>query len=363
MAGEQDLRVNAVLRARLHRLMRITVFCIPFSMPPLVGLIWSQAKNTTTVIIWTCLALGAGLVQWLAYLRRDAHEDWTIHAVWTQVLGGTVWGLYPWLMMPSDPIWQSMSTGVLVSVFTGAAIYASALRATFVAFIAPAALFSTVGFLAMADGDARWSALVTFGTGGFAAVLGEASHRSQRETATLTVRLHGQARTDELTSLANRAGFVETLGAALDAQRGIVGVAFLDLDGFKSVNDELGHAAGDELLVAVAARLEARLGANAQVARYGGDEFTVVAPDTTEIEMADLKRRIVDSFTEPFAIDGATVSIRASVGIALAPPGTSLASALQEADAAQYQAKHRRVPGNRRAAIATVTAEIPRCPG
>lgn len=359
-AGIQDLGVNAILRARLHRMMRFTVLCIPFSIPPLAALLWPRAKNTTAVLVWAALAVAAGLIQWLAYLRRNPHDDWTVHAVWTQVLGGTVWGLYPWLMMPREPVWQGMSIGVLVATLMGAAMYASALRAAFVAFLTPASVLGAFGFLFVADGDARWLAVATIAIASFAAVLAEASHRNQREAATLTVQLHRQARTDDLTGLTNRAGFVEALGNALDANTGIVGVAFLDLDGFKAINDELGHAAGDELLVAVGSRLVDRLSPDALVARYGGDEFTVVVEDTTEIEMADLKRRIADAFANPFVLGADSATITASVGVSLAPPGTSLDAALREADEAQYQAK-RRLPGGRRSAIAKAPAQSPQC--
>lgn len=339
--GENKDRVDAILRARLHRLMRFTVLCIPFSIPALVAVLWTEAKSTTSLLVWAAIALVAGALQWVSYLRRDPADPWMTHAVWTQFLGGLVWGLFPWLTMPSDPTWQGVSTSVLITALMGAANFASALRVTFLAFLLPSTLVGSLGFLLVADGPVRWCALAIVATGGFAAILAEASHRNQREAATLAVLLHQQARTDDLTGLSNRAGFVEALDAALAHGSDAVGVAFLDLDGFKSVNDKLGHGVGDDLLVAVGNRLAASLGDGAMVARYGGDEFTVVVDNTTEIEMADIKRRAVRVFDEPFDLGAQTVRVGASIGVSLAAPGTSLDRALRQADDAQYQAKRR----------------------
>ena len=359
-AIEQEGRVEEILRTRLHRMMRFTIVCIPFSIPFLVLVLWPRAKDVGLLLIWTALAAAAGLVQWLAYLRRGATEPWTHHAIWTQALGGTIWGLFTWLTMPADPVWQGISTAVLITVLMGAANFASALRSTAIAFLVPATIVGSLGLLAVADGPVRWGALSILATGGFAAVLAEASHRNQREAAVLTVELHRQARTDALTGLTNRAGFVEALDEALSQGTEVVGVAFLDLDGFKSVNDQMGHAAGDELLVAVGQRLVHQLGDDALVARYGGDEFTVVVPATNEIEMADIKRRIGEAFAEPVTIGSDGALVNASVGVSLSPPGTSLDEALRKADDAQYQAK-RRAHGVRRVEIVNSPAKVPGC--
>ncbi len=334
-------RVNSILRVRMHRMMRVTMLCVPFGIPGLLLALLPRVKNANSLLIWVGLALAAALVQWLAYLRHDPADDWTFRAVWTQTLGGLVWGVFPWLAMPEDPVWQAVIVGLPIAVLMAAAMFASTLRATYVAFLVPATVFGSAGFFVVGDGDARWCGVALFAIGAFAGVLAEASHRNQYESATLTVRLHQQARTDQLTSLANRAGFVEALGDALSSETDPVGVAFLDLDGFKAVNDQMGHAAGDELLVAVGARLTERLGDDALVARYGGDEFTVVVPATNEIEMADIKRRIAAVFSDSFNVGAGSAAVGASIGVYLAPPGTSLDSALREADDAQYQAKRR----------------------
>jgi diguanylate cyclase (GGDEF)-like protein/PAS domain S-box-containing protein len=159
-----------------------------------------------------------------------------------------------------------------------------------------------------------------------------------------------QAVHDPLTGLPNRLLFVERLGRALqdaEPQRARVAVLFLDLDRFKVVNDSLGHSAGDRLLVAVADRLSSTLGPNDVVARFGGDEFTILCPDVTSEETAELvAERIAAVISRPVALLEGEVFVTASIGIALSGgAGTAGGAAdtpetlLRNADAAMYRAK------------------------
>ena len=165
---------------------------------------------------------------------------------------------------------------------------------------------------------------------------------------------------DALTGLANRARFLEQLGTTLAAAHGSgeparVAVLLLDLDGFKAVNDTLGHAAGDALLQQVAARLLAATRGCDTVARLGGDEFAVllgaVRGDGDAATVAD---RIVDAIGRPFDLPTGTVTIGVSLGVARAaarptraasPAGTAtpadgaVAAVLHDADVAMYRAK------------------------
>lgn len=146
--------------------------------------------------------------------------------------------------------------------------------------------------------------------------------------------LRHQATHDALTGLANRAYLEERLrslpgGATLS-------ILLIDLDGFKPVNDRHGHAAGDEVLVAVAGRLAALVGPGRVVGRLGGDEFAVLL---TDAEPGDLPERIAASLSSPIALaDGVTVAVGASVGIATGPAATA-ARLLRDADAAMYRVK------------------------
>ena len=148
---------------------------------------------------------------------------------------------------------------------------------------------------------------------------------------------------DALTKLPNRALFREKLaGAMAHTRRGEhLALLYLDLDGFKTVNDTLGHPVGDALLQAVAGRLEARTRNIDIVARLGGDEFAVVrAPIDSPAEAADFAERIIALLDEPFDVNGHQIAIGTSVGIAFSPQdGTDPDQLLKNADLALYRAK------------------------
>ena len=159
-------------------------------------------------------------------------------------------------------------------------------------------------------------------------------------TAELTYR----AFHDPLTRLANRALFVERVQEALAEDQDTPrrpAVVFLDLDNFKTVNDSLGHAAGDRLLVAVAGRIEGSLGHADIAARFGGDEFAVLLRDATDdFAVTAAAGRILESLRSPFSIGGHEVFIGASIGIAIpSEDGETVDELLRNADVAMYMAK------------------------
>ncbi len=146
---------------------------------------------------------------------------------------------------------------------------------------------------------------------------------------------------DPLTDLPNRALFLDRLGQAerrAARSGGALGVLFLDLDGFKTINDSLGHSRGDQLLQAVAGRLAGALRASDTAARLGGDEFAVLVEDLAdEQEALAVARRILEALDTPFAVGESDFMVRASVGVTTArEPGRDL---LRDADLAMYQAK------------------------
>jgi diguanylate cyclase (GGDEF)-like protein/PAS domain S-box-containing protein len=150
---------------------------------------------------------------------------------------------------------------------------------------------------------------------------------------------------DPLTGLSNRALFVERVGyAAARARRRSehrFAILFIDLDGFKAVNDTLGHPAGDKVLIAVARRLEACVRPGDVVARLGGDEYAVLLERIDEPGGAtDVAGRILEELRAPFAVDGRDVTVSASIGIAVSVTGReAVEDLLRDADAAMYRAK------------------------
>jgi diguanylate cyclase (GGDEF)-like protein/PAS domain S-box-containing protein len=167
----------------------------------------------------------------------------------------------------------------------------------------------------------------------------------------ITARKHAEAQIsyaathDALTGLANRAALLERMNQALDRmrrQQGALTVHILDLDGFKHVNDTLGHAAGDNLLKELAGRLTCSLRESDIVARLGGDEFAIIqteAADQREDAIA-LAVNVLELVARPFHLEGQEVCIGTSIGIALAPAnGTTAAELLKKADLALYRVK------------------------
>ena len=148
---------------------------------------------------------------------------------------------------------------------------------------------------------------------------------------------------DSLTGLANRAHFLDRLERALVRRRRQgepVAVLCLDLDNFKTVNDELGHPAGDELLIRVAGRLRSCVCETCTVARLGGDEFAVLIEDSVE-ELLATAHRVLDAFTSTIVIDGVSLTVRPSIGLTIATSEArcTVDELLRHADLAMYAAK------------------------
>lgn len=155
--------------------------------------------------------------------------------------------------------------------------------------------------------------------------------------------LRSMAHTDALTGLPNRRGLNETLARVLPASvpERMTAVYLVDLDGFKPVNDRLGHDVGDALLIAVARRLESLVRGSDTVARLGGDEFVIVATRlASDADAQSLGRKLLAGFAAPFALAGQECRVGLTVGYALAPlDGSDALSLLKRADAAMYAGK------------------------
>jgi diguanylate cyclase (GGDEF)-like protein len=161
------------------------------------------------------------------------------------------------------------------------------------------------------------------------------------DARTVEAKLH-QAFHDPLTSLPNRALFLDRLEEALHPRAGScgTGVMFIDVDRFKVVNDSMGHAAGDALLVEIAHRVRSCLRPEDTAARLGGDEFAIMVPNVaTYAGAVSVAERVIRAMRTPFLIEGHDVSVAVSIGVAVSVPGDAASDLLRNADLAMYQAK------------------------
>jgi diguanylate cyclase len=157
-----------------------------------------------------------------------------------------------------------------------------------------------------------------------------------------------EARTDELTGLPNRRLFFERLVACLEPipEPHRLAVLMIDLDRFKEINDSLGHHVGDDVLRQLGPRLTAAVGSAGTVARLGGDEFgLVLSPLIDSTAATDVAERVRETLRQPFQLEGMSLRVDASIGIALAPDhGTTPETVLQKADVAMFAAKRAHAP-------------------
>jgi diguanylate cyclase (GGDEF)-like protein len=197
-----------------------------------------------------------------------------------------------------------------------------------------------------ADGKQAWLDTIKIplhdAQGNVVGILGSYEDITERQFAQEKIRY--QALHDLLTGLPNRTLFNEELSVSLANaanSQSLLAVMFLDLDRFKTINDTLGHAIGDRLLQGVAERLTTCLHDSGIVARWGGDELTVLLPQLNCIEeAAKVAQRILDTIKQPFNLEGHQLHISSSIGIALYPQnGEDAETLLRNADAALYRVK------------------------
>jgi diguanylate cyclase (GGDEF)-like protein/PAS domain S-box-containing protein len=189
------------------------------------------------------------------------------------------------------------------------------------------------------------------GKAGFAiAMIQDITQRKAAEAALLAQAAlnEHQAHHDSLTGLANRTVFHQRIQQTVAARRSAdtnAAVVVIDLDGFKEINDSLGHAAGDELLIELSRRLTAAVRGSDTVARLGGDEFGVLLPQTgTREDVITAVQRVKTAIEEPVLLQGLSLALEASIGIAMYPDdGEEVDALLRAADGAMYHAKEEKV--------------------
>lgn len=155
--------------------------------------------------------------------------------------------------------------------------------------------------------------------------------------------LNHQATHDELTGLCNRKFGNETISRLnKSASEYPTSILFLDLDGFKAVNDTCGHAIGDEILVAISLRLKAILDKSTVLIRWGGDEFVIVLPEADQRRAISVAQDVAGLFRQPVSTSQGVHKLGCSIGLATSRPDTSLEEILHEADVRMYENKKKR---------------------
>ena len=168
-------------------------------------------------------------------------------------------------------------------------------------------------------------------------------NNQHNELKKLYEQMSRHATHDSLTNLPNRKHFydqlLETIASAKQKEQGFT-VLYLDLDGFKAINDDLGHAVGDQLIERTARRLEKCVRKADMVARVGGDEFIVILRDIASSDVSKVAEKIIENLAEPFMIAGKTLSVTTSIGVATYPQdGDDVNTLIHSADSAMYEAK------------------------
>lgn len=362
-ANTPDLDVDAELRRRLQDAKARGLYgSVPFVI--LITLLFWARSSSAGLLIWAGL-MTINSLAWLHQTRKPTDGRWIKRQAFFHLTGGAAWGLLPVLAMPREPVVQVAVIVCLSGVIAANTNSSAPIKSMFYLFHGAMTIFSLTGFLLYAQGDHLWTTMPVYIFGLiFTIPIVEVTQATHREAAGFGInnrrladglaskhgqlekankRLDRQARTDPLTGIANRLGFTEQLDAALTHRdhscESIVGLAYIDLDGFKAVNDTMGHRVGDLLLVAVARRLEAVVNDDELVARQGGDELVVLCPHLGSTGTQDLAKRLGSVFAKPFVVDGKKLYTTASCGIAVADSDTAAEELLRRADAAVYKSK------------------------
>jgi len=336
---------------------------ILFNAAVLSGVLWGLI-DPVALAAWLCAVGTVSVFRFLAYRRFQAspaeeqgREHWHILSNLGVLLSGAAWGSTSLFLFPEQSmVHQVFLAFLLAGMSAGAVSTLSAVYGLAVAYLTMCLLPLLVRLLIAQQPLGEVMAIMT---ALFAVMMLISSRRlSQTILESLQIRqenrhaeetIRHQALYDELTGLPNRRLLLDRLGQEISRsdRHGHMGaVLFLDLDHFKTINDSLGHRIGDNLLQAVASRLQTRAREEDTVARLGGDEFIVllseiaddagVAASNTQ-KIAD---ELIELFRAPFSIGGHELHLSASIGMALFPMGqASPEELLQQADVAMYSAK------------------------
>jgi diguanylate cyclase (GGDEF)-like protein len=300
----------------------------------LPGIVWNAALVAASVLV-AILASAAALLIFFALRRVRGPSRLALQAVAALVMGLSICGMHYTGMAAAGFPWNAvcLSAGQLGGEGLGLVVGVSTV-----------ALLSLVLFTSTLDARLQ----------GSNARLARSLQQVNSRLVEANEALSRQALHDPLTGLPNRALFEDRTRHALDRCRRLaasqgqaerLGVVFVDLDGFKAVNDSLGHAAGDELLREAALRLRHAARISDTVARIGGDEFVLLLEGAgSVVDVAAMAQRLVGELARPFVLGDRPVEISASIGVVVYPDQCEGDKLLARADAAMYAAK--RAGGN-----------------
>lgn len=321
---------------------------LTFSVPVMIGLIWPRVDDHGLLLWWGAAHFVTALITALAfYLPFRSPEQLTrFPRAATVAVCASLTAASTTIFVVADFVDDLAVVlgiaAVLFSVAAGAAITIGPLapmsRPALASTIVPFAIGSLVfGYWVLGLACLFFVGVVALRGIGATIEWFDELTRLRAESAENAKQAEMASRTDLLTGLANRTGLVEETDRPYDAT---VMALFIDLDGFKQVNDSLGHLAGDEVLAVCAARLNGETRDEDCVARLGGDEFFVVVDSMTESEVTDLSERIIAAISQPIVVASAITRVSASIGIAtVAGDEFDLDDLMNRADAALYEAK------------------------
>jgi len=324
---------------------------------------WEYISHTTIVLWFVCIN-SLSLIRFIAYLRFNKIDSnlpvpvfWERFAQLSSVVSGITWGaVVIWLFPADDVAHQVMLVFVLAGMCAGAVTTMSPMMGSLIAFVILAIFPAVVRFLYLGTDVAYAMAIMSVVF--VVLILKTAMNLNRVLKQSLLMRdeqrhdkeiIQRQALYDSLTGLPNRRLLIEKIQQEVNRSlrhKNIGAVLFLDLDYFKSINDSMGHAVGDELLLQVANRLNSCLRKEDATARIGGDEFIILAANIGEDE-AQANRNITiftdkirHQFDKEFYIDGQSIFITSSIGVTLFPiVDVSPEELLQKSDVAMYEAK------------------------
>ncbi len=351
-------QIRILFAAIPHSLIAILVSSL------ILSVVQWEVIDHATIIAWFVSTNLLSLIRLQMYQQfnslqkeRYLNKVWHRLALLTSVFSGLSWGAGGYfLFSESSLVHQVFLAFVLAGVSAGAittlAAILNAARVFVILAVAPVIvqliLSDSTLSLEMTTLSLLFTTIILISAKRLNQTIVESlTIRHQHELAEQTIRY--QALYDELTDLPNRRQFLARLRQEISnakRHRRYGAVFFIDLDHFKSINDSLGHAFGDELLVRVAKKLCSRLRIEDTAARLGGDEFVILLPEVSgdEVAAGTHATRIADDlrtlFATPFTIQGQEIHLTISIGIALFPTAAGAEDLLKYADVAMYRAKN-----------------------